>query len=350
MRRSRANAAPAHAGRLVAKDHPEAHVERAVHLVVGDAAATLDLTEDRRHLPLLSVEHGAEAVGQAAGQVAEDAASGDMRRRFPAQRSHGVEVGRVRGKQLVGKLLGQRRALEHLARERVAIGVQAVRRKSDQQVPFFDRDSIGAGIDHPDDEPRQVVVTQRVHAWHLRGLAAQQRASGCAARLGHAFDQLLEHRRLQLAGREIVEEEQRSGTRARDVVDAVVDDVDADAAMPSGGDCDLDLRADAVGAGRQPAAVGQLIKTGERTDARGHLRALGRGDQRLDPLQHALVRLDVDARRGVRKPFRRHSRGRLGPARTGTCPSRAAAARRQGTSRRSTRGRTPAMCRGRWHA
>ena len=214
----------------------------------------------------------------------------------------------MRRKQLVGELPAQWNAFKHLACERVAVGVQAVRWKADQQVTLFDRTSIGAGIDHSDDEARQVVVTERVHAWHLRGLAAEQRASGCPARLGHAFHQLLEDLRIELAGRKVVEEEQRSSAGARDVVDTVIDDVDADAAMPSSGDGDLDLRADAVGARRQPAAIGQLVQAGERADARSHLRALGRGDQRLDPLQHALVRLDVDAGRGVRQPFRRHVR------------------------------------------
>ena len=69
-------------------------------------------------------------------------------------------------------------------------------------------------------------------------------------------------------------------------------------------DRDLDLRADAVGARRQPAAIGQLVQAGERADARSHLRALGRGDQRLDPLQRPLIRLDVDAGRGVRQSLR----------------------------------------------
>src|SRR5439155_2754527 len=178
------------------------------------AATSPDLAEDRRHLPPLLVEHRPEAVGQAARQVAEDAASCDVRRPLPAHRAHGVQVGGVWCKQLIGELLRQRRALEHLARERVAVGVQAVRWKADEQVALFDSGSIGTGVDHADDETRKVVVTKRVHAWHLRCLAAEQRAPGAAARLGHAFYQLLEALRTQLAGREILGEEQASSSRA----------------------------------------------------------------------------------------------------------------------------------------
>ena len=130
-----------------------------------------------------------------------------------------------------------------------------------------------------------------------------------------------------------------------------------------GGDGDLDLGAHAVGAGREVAAARQRVQAGERADADRHLLAVRGGDERLDPLQHALVSLDVDAGRGVRQPFGAHQlwstsaataargRGRTSPAaRTASCPSRAAAAPAPGTSRRSRRGRTPPTCRARSRA
>ena len=50
------------------------------------------------------------------------------------------------------------------------------------------------------------------------------------------------------AGREIVEEEQRLGALDQDVVDAVIDEIDADGVVPVGQERDLQLGADAVGA------------------------------------------------------------------------------------------------------
>ena len=49
-------------------------------------------------------------------------------------------------------------------------------------------------------------------------------------------------------GREVVEKEQRPRALHEDVVDAVIDEVDADGAMHVGHERDLQLGADAVGA------------------------------------------------------------------------------------------------------
>src|SRR5207245_5199043 len=103
--------------------------------------------------------------------------------------------------------------------------------------------------DDPDDETGEVVVAKRVEARHLGGLAAEKRAAGVATGFAHALDELLEDVGVELARREVVKEEDRTRARARDVIDTVVDDVDADPAMFAGRDRDLDLGADAVGAG-----------------------------------------------------------------------------------------------------
>ena len=54
---------------------------------------------------------------------------------------------------------------------------------------------------------------------------------------------------VELAGGEIVEEEQRLGALREQVVDAHGDEVDADGVVPAGLDGDLELGADAVGGG-----------------------------------------------------------------------------------------------------
>ena len=56
---------------------------------------------------------------------------------------------------------------------------------------------------------------------------------------------------VELAGGEVVEEEQRLGALHDDVVDAHGDEVDADGVVAAGLDGELELGADAVGAGDQ---------------------------------------------------------------------------------------------------
>ena len=86
----------------------------------------------------------------------------------------------------------------------------------------------------------------------------------------------------------------------------MIHDVDADAAVLSRGDGDLDLGTDAVGARRELAAARQVVETREWPDALRDLVAMRGRDQWLDTLQHPLIGLDVDAGRGVRQTLARH--------------------------------------------
>src|SRR5579863_10593762 len=89
-------------------------------------------------------------------------------------------------------------------------------------------------LDGADDEACDVVITERVHPWHLGGLPADQRAPRRPAGLGDPLNELRQVLGHELAGGVVVEEEERIGAAAQDVVDTVVDQVDAYAAVPSG--------------------------------------------------------------------------------------------------------------------
>ena len=102
-----------------------------------------------------------------------------------------------------------------------------------------------------DDEAGDVVLAVGVEAGHLRGLAAEQRAAVLAARRRQPFDDLHGDVGIEPAGGEIVEEEQRLGALDEDVVDAVIDEIDADGVVDAGHERDAQLRADAVGARHQ---------------------------------------------------------------------------------------------------
>ena len=66
-------------------------------------------------------------------------------------------------------------------------------------------------LDETDAEAGEVVVLARVHAGHLRRLAADQRAAGLQAAFDDALDHALGRVDVELAGGVVVEEEQRLG-------------------------------------------------------------------------------------------------------------------------------------------
>ena len=90
-------------------------------------------------------------------------------------------------------------------------------------------------LDDADREADQVELARLHGAGVLGHLAADQRAAGLAAALGHALDELLDVVGVELADRDVVEEEQRLGALADEVVDAHGDQVDADGVEAAGG-------------------------------------------------------------------------------------------------------------------
>ena len=111
---------------------------------------------------------------------------------------------------------------------------------------------------------------------------------------------------VELAGREIVEKEQRLGALHDDVVDAHGDEVDADGRMAAGIDGDLELGADAVIGGDQhridEAGGLEVEQAAEAADLGVGARPAGRADGRLDGLDQGVAGIDVDARVLVGEP------------------------------------------------
>ena len=86
-------------------------------------------------------------------------------------------------------------------------------------------------LDRAHGEAREIVVVAVIHAGHLGGLAADERAARLPAALGDPGDDLARRRHIELAGREIVEEEQRLGALDDEIVDRHGDEIDADRRM-----------------------------------------------------------------------------------------------------------------------
>jgi hypothetical protein len=87
--------------------------------------------------------------------------------------------------------------------------------------------------------------------WHDRRLTTDQTAFAIDASIGDALDKLFEQSRIVFGHRHIIEEEQRFGSRAKHVVDAHGDKIDADRRMLLSKDRDFELGPNPIGPGDQ---------------------------------------------------------------------------------------------------
>jgi len=151
-------------------------------------------------------------------------------------------------------------------------------------------------LHHADAEAGQVVVLAFVHAGHLGGLAADQRAAGQFAAGADAGDHGGGHVDVELAGGVVVEEEQRLGAAHHQVVDAHRHQVLADAVVLVEVQRQAQLGADAVGAGHQHrllVAGGDLAEGAEAAQAAHHFRARGALGHALDAFDQCFTSVDV---------------------------------------------------------
>ncbi len=185
--------------------------------------------------------------------------------------------------------------------ERVTVGVQSGRGKTDEDVPRADAltvDQLPPRND-ADDEPRNIVLAVGVETRHLGGLAAKQRAAVGAARAREALDNLHGDVRVQPAGGQIVEEEERVRPLHEDVVDAVVHEVDADRRVHAGHERDPQLGPDAVSARDEhrivPAGVTETEEPAERPNLGQNSRREGTARERPNPANDLVAGVDIDA-------------------------------------------------------
>ena len=149
----------------------------------------------------------------------------------------------------------------------------------------------------------QIIIAARIKPRHFRRLAADQCAAGLPTALCDAFDNLRALVRIKLAGGEIVEEEQRLRPLHDKVVDAHGDKVDADRRMQAGFDGDFDLCSNAV-IGCDQNRIGETCRLKVKQPAKPAnfpIRAgtARRADCGLDPLNHQIAGIDVNARVGI---------------------------------------------------
>ena len=171
------------------------------------------------------------ALRQDAREVAEDAAAGDMCECLDvgtrAQLAHLVDVELVRREQEVGVEVA---VAEERPHEREPVRVQAERRQAEDDVAGLDARAVDhlVALDDPDARAREVELLLAVDAGHLRGLAAEERATRGAAGLRGSLDELRDLLERELVPDDVVEEEERLGAGRDHVVHAVRGQVGAD--------------------------------------------------------------------------------------------------------------------------
>lgn len=190
---------------------------------------------------------------------------------------------------------------QSLAHEREPVGVHAGGRQTNQRVAFGDGrpvDDIGLFCD-TDGETGKIILVRVIHAGHFGGFAADEGAFGLYATVGHAGDDLFEQRRVVLAARDVVEEEQRFGALGCNVVDTHGHAVDADLIVLVRHLGDHELGAHAVGAGNQHrfavAEGGEIKQATEASDAADHAGTARAGHVRFDALDYLVAGFDTDS-------------------------------------------------------
>ncbi len=245
---------------------------------------------------------GGEAAGEDAGKVFGEAAAGDVGEACDDFRldelADGREVAAVgaheRGADLVAELVDVLLGAvvggleEELEGERVAGGVEAVGGQAEEAVAFADGfagEQAGAG-DDAGHEAGELVLCFSVEPGGFGGFAAEEGAGVGLAGVDEAADDLLDDVGVEVAGGEVVEEEEGCGALHGYVVDAVIDEVGADAGVEAELNGELELAADAVGGGDQDGvgeAFGvELEETGEATDFAEHMLVEGAAGEALD--------------------------------------------------------------------
>ena len=248
-------------------DHADAAVEGAQHFVGGDAAGLGKPGEDGRRLDGSEIDFGGQMLRQHARNVFRKAAAGDVGQRLQragladrlqqrlhidARRRH-QHVGERAFAEGGGRVPGKARERNDLAHQRIAVRMHAGGGEAEDDVALCNvagRQQLPA-LGSADGEACEIVVAAGIHARHFGRLAADQRAARLAATGRNAADDGRTLVRIELAGGEIVEEEQRLGALHDEIVDAHGNEVDADRVVLVGVDGDLQLGADAVIGGNE---------------------------------------------------------------------------------------------------
>ena len=225
--------------------HANAHIKGVEHIPFRDVAGLGDEVKDGQHPHGTSVDLGAEALRDAAGDVLIEAAAGNVADALDIhlfkQSQNALDVDSGGGQQgfqnglttqgLTGLLeVGVVLHVKDLPYQAKAVGMHTGGSQGDHHVTGFHAGIVNDFllVHNAHTKARQIVIIHRHHAGMLGSLAADQRGTGLDAALGHAaydFRNALGH---IFAAGDVVQEEQGPGAAADHIVDAHGNTVNAD--------------------------------------------------------------------------------------------------------------------------
>ena len=254
-------------------------------------------------------------------RVLEESAAGDVRHAPDVDLLHQREDGLHVDARRLEERVAQRRRFGSAAKRLAEVGFRDLEDPADQRKPVRVRPARREpeeGVAGPDARPvdglrlfddadcesGEIVFAGNEGVRMLGRLPADQRAARHLATGGDALDHFGGDCDFEPFADVIVQEEQRFGTLDEDVVDAHRDQIDADRIVPVECERELQLGADAIGAGdehRLPVPLRKFDQGAKAADAGQDLRAHRALRIRLDPLDQRIARVDVDAGVAVRK-------------------------------------------------
>ena len=194
--------------------------------------------------------------------------------------------------------------LYHLAHERIAVGMHAVRGKAKQNIALGHAfGQIAATFHRAHGKTGQIKIAIMIHAGHFCRLAADQGTARCFAPGRNTGDDARGLIHIQLAGCKVVKEEQRFRPLAHQIIDAHRHQIDADCIDASGINGDAQLGADAVSCSHQnrvgEARRLQIKQRAEATQARHRAGAVGTFCGRFDPFDQRVACININACIGI---------------------------------------------------
>src|SRR6185369_3901025 len=294
-----------------------------------DVAKLLHVFEDRQYWPRAHFDDGAHPFGQHTRKILSDASASDVSHCADAFGFHDATNDRPVALVLLHELVADL-ALhfvdvgvgvvsgdikEKFAGQRIAVGVKSGRRQADEYVSrlnvFTGNDLLA--IDGADDEASEVVFALRIEARHFGGFTTNQGASIMFAGVCHSADDFFCDFGIELADRQVIHKEERGCALNGDVIDAVVDEVSADALMKIHLEGEFELRPNAVNAGDENRIAELLLvdreKSAKSADLAQHASVESAVSKILDALLGAVSAFDIDAGIGVSEGLRFHARG-----------------------------------------
>src|SRR3989344_2032624 len=270
------------------QNHPYAHIHRLIHRFVCNIAGFLNERKDRQNSDRFFINFRAESFGDNAHKIPRDAAACNVRDSLETdlamERKDEGAVGRVWFQKRIAECFLKFRYYivkrhfcileQYFSRQGVAVGVEAVRGESDQNISFADLVPCNHAVALccADDRACHIVRTLRIHLRHFRGFAADEHAPHVPACLAHAFHNGFDHRGIKSAGGKVIEEEEGGGALTHEIICGVVHDVVPDAFPFARSLCDHSLCPHAVNAREDPRPVEifhfrYLQCAGKRADA-----------------------------------------------------------------------------------